>query len=120
MIKKIEGMPDNVIGLEATGKVSAEDYESTVIPSVEAATQGDTKTRMLLVFGEAYEGYEAEAALDDAKMGLHHWADFERIAFVSDHGAQRTAVKSLGFLMPGKVNVFQLADLEEAKAWVAE
>jgi hypothetical protein len=118
MIRKIDGMPDDIIAVEAAGKVSAEDYESMMIPAVEAATQGDNKARMLLVFGAEFEGYEAEAGLDDARMGLHHWGDFERIAFVSDHGAQRTAVKGFGFLMPGLVKVFSLSELDEAKSWV--
>jgi hypothetical protein len=51
-------------------------------------------------------------------MGMHHWGDFERIAFVSDHGAYRTAIKAFGFLIPGRVNVFSLAELDDAKAWV--
>lgn len=119
MITKMEGLPSEVIALEASGKVTAADYESTVIPAVEAATAGDAKARMLLVFGADFDGYEAEAALDDVKMGLHHWGDFEKIAFVSDHDAQRTAVKGFGFLMPGEVRVFPLADLDQAKEWVA-
>lgn len=120
MIKKMVGLPQGIIALEASGKVSAEDYESTVIPAVEAATQGDSKARLLLVFGADFDGYEAEAALDDAKMGLHHWGDFERIAFVSDHGAQRAAVKGLGFLMPGHLKVYPLGELEDAKSWISE
>ncbi len=119
MINPIEGLPANVIAFEANGKVSANDYESTLLPAVEAATNGDKKARFLLVFGADFDGYEAEAAVDDAKMGLHHWSDFERIAFVTDHGAYRTAIKAFGFLMPGEVNVFSLAELDDAKAWVA-
>jgi hypothetical protein len=118
VIRKIDGMPDDIIAVEAVGKVSADDYESIMIPAVDVATRGESRARMLLVFGSDFDGYEAEAALDDAKMGLHHWGDFERIAFVSDHGAQRTAVKGFGFLMPGLVKVFSLSELDEAKSWV--
>ncbi len=119
MIGAIDGLPENIVGFEASGRVAASDYESTLIPSVEAATEGDHKGRFLLVFGSDFDGYEAEAAFDDAKMGLHHWGDFERIGFVSDHGVYRSGIKAFGFLMPGEVKVFSLAELEEAKAWVA-
>jgi hypothetical protein len=118
VINPIDGLPNNVIAFEANGKVSATDYESILLPAVETATEGNNKARLLLVFGADFDGYEIEAAFDDAKMGMHHWGDFERIAFVSDHGAYRTAIKAFGFLIPGRVNVFSWAELDDAKAWV--
>jgi SpoIIAA-like len=120
MIQVIEGLPEGVLAYQASGKVTADDYESTLIPAVEAASAGDDKIRFLLVFGADFEGYAADAALDDAKMGMHHWGDFERIAFVTDHSVERAAVKGFGFLMPGKVKVFPLGELDAAKMWVAE
>ncbi len=70
MINTIGGLPDNVVAFEAEGKVSASDYESILIPAVEAATKGDDKARFLLMFGPDFDGYEAEAALDDAKAWI--------------------------------------------------
>ncbi len=51
MIKAIDGSPDNVIGFKAEGKVFTSDYESILMPAVDAATQGDGKARFLFVFG---------------------------------------------------------------------
>lgn len=119
MIEIIEGLPDGVVGAKAVGKVTAEDYESTLIPAVEGAISDGEKARMLFVLGEEFEGYEAEAAMDDARMGLHHWSDFDRIAVVTDHGSYRTLVKGFGFLMPGEVKVFHVADLDAATEWLA-
>jgi hypothetical protein len=52
------------------------------------------------------------------KMGAHTWGDFERVAFVSDHSVYRNLVRGFGFLMPGEVRVYPLAELETAKGWV--
>lgn len=120
MIEVVSGLPDNVVGLNAIGTVSADDYESVVIPAIEAASKDGQKARFLFVLGPGFDGYAAEAALDDAKMGMHHWSDFERVALVTDHGMYRSLVKAFGFLMPGKVKVFDVASLEEAKTWVAD
>lgn len=114
----IEGLGDGVVGARASGKVTAGDYESILMPAVASALEGHEKARMMYVLGSDFEGYEAEAALDDARMGMHHWADFERIAFVADHQVYRTAVKGFGFLMPGEVKVFSNHELEAAKEWV--
>ena len=119
MIEIISDLPEGVVGASASGTVTAEDYESTLIPAVQAATSDGKKARFLLVFGDEFEGYDAQAAMDDARLGAHHWSDFERIAFVSDHSVYRSLVKGFGFLMPGEVRVFALADLDAAKEWLA-
>ena len=119
MIEMLEGLDEGVIGARAVGKVTAEDYETTLIPAVERATaQG--KARMLFVLGPEFEGYEAEAALDDARMGTHHWSDFAKIGVVTDHGAYRTLIKGFGFLMPGEVKVFAMDELDGAKKWLSD
>lgn len=119
MIELIEGLGDRVVGARAIGKVTADDYESTLIPAVETALAIDGKTRILFILGSEFEGYEGEAALDDARMGLQHWSDFERIAVVTDHDMYRTMIKGLGFLMPGEVKVFAVDEMEAAKEWIA-
>lgn len=61
MIELIEGLGDRVVGARAIGKVTADDYESTLIPAVETALAIDGKTRILYILGSEFEGYEGEA-----------------------------------------------------------
>jgi hypothetical protein len=119
MIELIDGLGEGVVGARAIGRVTSEDYESTLIPAVEAAVDLAGRARMLDMLGSEFEGYEAEAALDDARMGMHHWSDFDRIAVVTDHDMYRTMIKGFGFLMPGEVRVFGVDELDAAKEWVA-
>ena len=118
MIRMMEGLPAGVVGATAIGLVGPEDYDDVLIPAVRAATAGGGKARMLFVLGPEFDGYSAEAALDDARMGLEHWADFERIALVTDHAAFGGAVRAFGFLMPGEVRVHAVDELDDATAWL--
>ena len=36
-IRIIEGLPDNVVALEALGKVTGDDYKDVIMPAVEAS-----------------------------------------------------------------------------------
>ena len=119
MISAISGLPSGVIGFEASGQVTGSDYEEVLIPALETATADDARTRLMLVFGADFEGYEMEAVVDDMKVGGRTWGDFEKIAFVTDHSVYRGLVRAFGVLMPGEVKVFPLAEMDAAKQWVA-
>ena len=118
MIKLIPGLPDNVLGFEASGSVTAEDYESVLIPAVEKKLTEQKKIRLLYYLGSDFSDFEFGAMWDDAKIGLQHLTAWERIAVVTDIDWIRGAVKIFGFAMPGKVCVFENNDLEKAKEWL--
>jgi hypothetical protein len=118
-IEVLEGLPDNVLAFEAAGKVTDSDYEDVLIPAVEESLKTQDKVRLLYVLGSRFEGYEAEAMWDDAKLGLGHLGSWEKIALVTDQGLLRGMVKAMGFAMPGEVKVFSLDELEQAKSWVS-
>ena len=118
MIELLSGLPEGVVGLRAIGEVEDDDYEDVVIPAVENALEGRDRIRLLYVLGPEFEEYEADAAWEDTKLGLHHFFDFERIGVVSDVKWITRGVKWLGFTIPGKVKVFADDQLDEARAWI--
>jgi SpoIIAA-like len=120
VIEMIAGLPDGVLGIEAKGEVTAEDYEQVLIPAVERQLDQHDKVRLLYLLGSEFDGYSAAALWDDTKVGMEHLLSWERIAVVTDHDSYRRLVKGFGFLMPGKVRVFDVAELEVAKAWISE
>ena len=115
----IEGLPDHVLGLEAGGEIEDDDYEDVILPAVADLLTRHDEVRVLYVLGEDFEKFELDAMWEDAKMGLQHFGKWERIAFVTDNTGYRRAVKVFGFLMPGEVKVFTLAERADAEAWVA-
>lgn len=120
MIQSIPDLPDIVVAVTAVGKITAEDYEKVIIPAIETAHNKYGKIRMLYQMQSDLRDYSAGALWDDSKVGLKHFAHFEKIAVVTDHQMISTGVKAFAFLMPGEVAVFKDSELEEAKAWIIE
>jgi hypothetical protein len=119
-IEIIEGLPDQVLGLEASGEIEDDDYVDVVLPAIEALLEQHERVRILYVLTEDFEKYEADAMWEDTKMGLHYFGKWERIGLVTDHAGYRRAITAFGFMMPGEVKVFDLAHRADAEAWVAE
>jgi hypothetical protein len=120
MVEQIPDLPANVLGFKATGTVTEKDYESVIIPAVEAQFSRQGKVRFLYYLGDDFSGFEAAAMWDDAKLGLRHLAGWERIAVVSDVEWIRTAVKIFALVIPGHVRVFHNRELGEATRWITE
>ena len=120
MIKQIPDLPDNVLGFSAEGTVTAHDYESTIIPAVDALFSRYGKIRFLYHLGENFSGFDAGAIWDDAKIGMKHLAGWEKIALISDVEWIRAAVKLFGIAIPGQVRVFGNHELAEAIRWIGE
>ncbi len=118
MLQWIEEMPPDVLGVEAIGKVTHEDYKNVLIPKAEAMmAKGPIKA--LYVIGPEFTGYELEALWDDSAFGVKHWRDFRRVAVVADQGWVRGLMTMFKPLIPCEVRLFPLADLTAAKAWIA-
>jgi hypothetical protein len=120
MVEKIPDLPEHVLGFRAKGTVTANDYESVIVPAVEAMFSRQTRVRFLYHLGEDFSKFEAAAMWDDAKLGLKHLTGWERIALVSDVEWIRAAVRVFGIAMPGEIRVFHNRELAEATRWVSE
>ena len=119
MFKLIEGLPQDVLAVEATGKVTHKDYLDTLIPKAEAM-MAKGPIRLLYVIGNDFAGFELEALWDDGEFGLKHWHDFSRIAVVADQAWLRAAVSMFTPFFRGEVRIFQVSELAAAKAWIAD
>ena len=117
MFQFIDGMPPNVLAIEATGKVTHEDYHNTLIPRVEAML-AKGPIRMLYVIGKEFTGFELEALWDDSYLGLKHWRDFSHLAVVADQAWLRAAVSMFMPFFHGEVRMFGLSQLPAAKDWI--
>ena len=81
MIKLIDDMPNGAIGLEAVGTVTAEDYDTVLRPTLEAAlAAGDV--RLLYVLGDDFDAYangawrnSADGAAAFKSIGAGHAQD---------------------------------------------
>lgn len=120
MVEKIPDLPDKVLGFTAKGTVTANDYESFIIPAVEALFSRHRKIRFLYHLGKDFSRFEAAAMWDDTKLGLKHLTGWERMALVSDVEWIRGAILIFGLAIPGTVRVFHNSELSEAIRWISE
>ena len=119
MITLRTDLPEHVLGADASGMVTAQDYETVLVPAIEAFRMTHDRIRALVVLGTDFDGFEGGAMWDDAKLGLREAGEWERLAVVTDRGHIRSLVNAFKFMIPGKVKTFELAQLDDAKAWVA-
>jgi hypothetical protein len=119
MIRVLDGMPEDVLGLEASGKLTAEDYTDVLRPALSAMAAKGDKIRIVLVFTGEFDGMEAGAVWQDIKTGVQDWNAWERIALVTDKGWVKDGLQLFAWAVPGEVKVFGPAGLESAVAWAA-
>src|SRR5262245_6082208 len=108
MLKEISGLPSTVIGFEVTGKLVAEDYRDVLLPALEkAAAVGEVRVVIVI---PAFEGLSGGAMWQDLKMGVEHWRAWKRIALVTDVEWMIHATAWFGWMTPGEVKAFPMAE----------
>jgi hypothetical protein len=117
MIKELDGMPAGVIGFETTGTLRAEDYRDVVLPALERAAAGGD-VRFVVVIPE-FHGMSGGAVWQDLRMGIEHLRAWKRIALVTDIKWMGDMTAMFGWMTPGEVRHFPLAQRDEAIAWAA-
>ena len=120
MLERIADLPDAVVGINATGEVTADDYKNVLVPAVEAALARGDKVRLLYVLADDVKGlgYTAGAVWQDTKFGLGHYNSWEKVAVVSGKEWLRHSVDIFGYLIPGEVKAFTHEEEDEARSWV--
>ncbi len=122
MVQALTGMPPGTIGFRFEGRVDAADYRDTLTPALSDAVTGG-ELRAVFVVGPDYEGHDLAAVKEDLKgavpLAFEHRDAWKRIAAVTDVEWIAKTIEMFRWMMPGEVRVFPLAELEQAKAWVA-
>ncbi len=114
MIRVIDGLPDNVVGILAKGRVTNEDCNKVLKPLMESSLKRHDKVRLYYEIGCRFPG----AAWEDLRIGLEHIPQWERVAVVTDVGWVRHTVNALRFLIASDVRVFTSFQAPEGRAWI--
>ncbi len=114
----IEVLPEsngNILILRAEGRLTHQDYKNVIIPRLEAMISHHGKVRFLL---EDFDGWQAAAFWEDARVALMHRNDFEKIGLI---GAPRWAgwgLKLAALAMSGEVRTFSPSERSKALGWI--
>jgi hypothetical protein len=115
MLKVIDELPDNVVGIVARGRVTNEECDTVLKPAMERSLKRHTKIRLYYEVGSRFPG----AGWDDLDVAIDHLPQWERIAVVTDTGWVRQTVNALRFLIASEVRVFTTLEAAEGRAWIA-
>jgi hypothetical protein len=118
MITVMPPSHDNVLGVQATGKVTDQDYLTVLIPRLEEVLKKYGKVRFLYYLDEGFLGWELGAMWEDAKFGLRHKDDCEKIAVVGGPKWVAWATKLFSHFMEGQVKIFPPEELQAAWDWL--
>ena len=120
MIEVLEDMPDGVVGVEAVGEVTANDYETVLIPTFETGRAAHDHLNVVFVAGERFTGLLAAARCGTTSSGAPRTP--------RGGGGSRWSPTSTGcatsprrsrWLAPKGMKVFPTTELDAAKAWAA-
>jgi hypothetical protein len=122
VIEQLTGMPAGTLGFRATGEIRPEDYDQVLAPELQRAIEAGGGLRTLYVIEDLDEIKPAALWADTRlgfNVGVRHHGAWVRSAIVTDIGWMANAAKFFAWMIPGEARVFPLAELEQAKAWVA-
>ena len=112
-------MPPGVLGVQASGKLTAEDYTRVLGPAIAAATADGGKLRVVLMFEGAFDGMDAGAVWQDFRTGVTAWHSWERIALVTDQQWMVDGLRLFAWAVPGEARAFAPAERAAAISWAA-
>jgi hypothetical protein len=118
MLEAMTGLPPGVLGFEVDGALHADDYRDLLLPAVEEVIRRGEKVRIVLVFSR-FDGLSGGALWQDLKMGVDHLTRWERIALVTDIDWMTHLAALFGWMTPGDLRRYPLAEREAAIAWAA-
>ena len=121
MVETLEDLPEGVIGFRMSGEVTAEDYKSALEPALRGAVESG-EVRSVFVIDDDFD-MAGGALFEDMKtgfeLGVGHLSAWKRTAVATDKEWVRKAMNLFGWMSPGEVKLFSVAELEEAKTWAA-
>src|SRR5262245_6980996 len=118
MIEQLPMSSDQVLGFKLSGKLHDEDYK-TFVPVIDAALAKHAKVRLLAQFHDFHCWY-IKALWDDIKFSTTHCTKIDRIALVGDKTWEKWMAAVCKPFTMAKVRYFDGAEIDAARAWLAE
>ena len=122
MIERLSDMPPGTLGFRVNGEVERDDYTEVLVPELRAAVESGDGLRTLYLIEDVDE-IEPGAMWEDAKngfnLGVRHHDQWRRSAIVTDQEWLARAARMFAWMIPGEARIYPVAELDQAKAWVA-
>jgi hypothetical protein len=88
-----------------------------LVPRLEQWMEERGKLRLLVLMHD-FHGWDAGGLWADLKFDLHHFGDFDRIAFVGETKWQQYMIPFCRPFTGARIHYFNPGDIEKARAWL--
>jgi hypothetical protein len=105
-----------LLEVRVSGKLVHEDYQRFV-PEFDRLVEEHGKIRVLFEMVD-FHGWQAEALWDDAKLGMRHYSDIERLAMVGDRKWEKWMSVVCRPFTTARIRYFDREEIHEARAWL--
>ena len=123
LIETVTDLPPGTLGFRASGKLTSDEYRQMIEPIYATLERGE-KLNIYFELADDFHGLDLGALLQDVKaagsIGLKHRSSWQRMALVTDKDWVRHGASAFGWLAPGELRLFDLAERDTARAWMAE
>lgn len=118
MIEILPESQGNILAVKGSGRLTDFDYQTVLIPQLESLIHTYGKVRFLFIMDEDFQGWDLEAAWDDATFGFRHRNDFEKVAVVGGPRWVEWCAKLSAHLLSGEIKTFPPEQVKEAWDWI--
>jgi hypothetical protein len=120
MIDVQEHPDSNIVEMNLTGSVTAQEFDDT-LARLEAAIERRGRIRLLEIIGELDTPPIPWSKLwADVKFSFEHLSDVTHMAVVADQGWISAYVNMLNPLMKAELKAFKRAELDAARTWLSQ
>ena len=102
--------------ITVSGMITRDDYDAVMVP-IQAFIDKHGSINFIEVI-ESLSGFEPSIIWPGLKFDIANLKHINRVAVVSDLGWISPFTKAAGYFMSTKLRMFDLADLDEAQAWI--
>jgi hypothetical protein len=113
MLRLIDGLPPDTLGVSAAGIVTPREYEDIFLAALREMPRG---ARLLFIAGPSFREFAPKGWPETGLLAC----DIERIALVTNLAWLRQAAGICAPLLTGELAVFAPADLPSAVEWLAD
>ena len=115
-VELIENTEAKTLEVKASGKLSAEDYE-TLEPGVEKLIEGSGKIKILFIMHD-FHGWDLGAVWQDIKFATKHCRDIEKVAMVGESAWENWMATICKPFTMSSIKYFDAGEEEAARRWL--
>lgn len=117
-IELIEDRDGKVLTIQASGKLTADDYHRFV-PETDRLIEQHGKIRVLFDMRE-FQGWNLAALWEDIKFDIKHFKDIDRLAMVGDRTWEKWMATFCRPFTSADIRYFDQSEADEARQWIIE